>query len=443
MKICFVTPEFVTENSCFDGGLANYLYRLSFSLIELGHEPLVVVSSDRTGIIEKDRILIHRVKVFDDIYLGLTISNRWLYQSLILNQYVEKLSSVNTIDIIQYTSYTATALFRRNDIPAVSRISSWNPLITKYYDSEVSDESMKCDLLELIALKNTDNIFGPSRIEAEYISNTKNVPVKVIESPFIWTNNSFDYSLYDRYLKNKKFLLFFGTLGVLKGLLTISEIIYDLLNTHEDLFFVFVGKDVGCSSGSFHDILMQKSEYHKDRIIYFERQKHVRLFPLIEKSIAVVLPSRIDNFPNSCIESMAHGKIVIGTRNTGFEQLIKHGESGFLIERDNPAELLITIDKVLALDQKTLGIISNNAIERIKKLQPEIVVNELLCYYKDVINGFNSSNINNLTETGIYRNFCSKLADYVKPEIDSSWKYFMCTVIKSPVRKVLERLKHN
>jgi hypothetical protein len=62
MKICFVTPEFVTEAKNFDGGLSNYLYRVSLGLLELGHHPVVMVASDTTEVFTHRGIEVHRVQ---------------------------------------------------------------------------------------------------------------------------------------------------------------------------------------------------------------------------------------------------------------------------------------------------------------------------------------------------------------------------------------------
>src|ERR1051326_7456438 len=50
-------------------------------------------------------------------------------------------------------------------------------------------------------------------------------------------------------------------------------------------------------------------------------------------SASVVLPSLIDNLPNSCLEAMGLGRVVIGTKGTSFEELITDEANGFLIEQ--------------------------------------------------------------------------------------------------------------
>ena len=99
----------------------------------------------------------------------------------------------------------------------------------------------------------------------------------------------------------------------------------------------------------------------------------------------VVLPSRLDNFPNTCIEAMAFGKVVIGTYKTSFEQLIEDKVSGILCEHTNPQSLMTAIDYGMMLSEKEKLQIGKIAKARIEKLKPEIVVKQLVDYYKSVI----------------------------------------------------------
>ena len=153
------------------------------------------------------------------------------------------------------------------------------------------------------------------------------------------------------------------------------------------LHFVFIGKKLDNKINNFPvwDYLIKKSKQHKNRIIYFDSLKHPQLFPILQNAKCVVLPSRIDNFPNTCIEAMANSKIVIGTTGNGFDQLIENGKNGFLINVDDHHDLLKKINHVLALPQSEIEKIERSAKERADKLNPDIVLNELIALYKQTI----------------------------------------------------------
>lgn len=392
MRICFVTPEFVSEESCYDGGLANYLYRTSLSLLQFGHVPIVVIASDRDEIIYFNDIELHRVKTFDYIYHQLITSTQWLYVSYVLNKYInEKLLNRN-IDIIQYTNHWATGFFRTKLIPSVVRISGYRPLLDKHYNIPQNEERSICNSIEITALRNADSVFCPSRIISEIIKNEENIDSEIIESPFINDVKQLDRSIFECYLKEKKYLLFFGTIGTLKGLLTIAEILFELLDKNRDLNFVFVGREEDSLDKRIVQLLFKNAGIYKDRVFRFDRMAHSKLYPIIDQAYAVVLPSLIDNFPNACIEALAHGRIVIGTKDTGFEQLIENGGNGYLCEKDNPVELLNTIQKVLSLSKNEKLKIEKDAFNSINKLSPQYIVPKLILLYQKTIQNYNLNN---------------------------------------------------
>ena len=389
MRICFVTPEFVTEPVNFDGGLSNYLFRVSLSLIQLGHTPIVVVKSDRDEILDHHAIEVHRVKSHTRYSKHLS----WIYQSYLLNERIRTIHQSKPFHIVQYTSYTATGLYRINVAPSVVRISSLHALIMSNYEIQKDESNEVLEKLEMYSIMKSDNVFGPSRLIAEEFNRTSNLKVEVIESPFLNDVIKHDNTLYQENLTGKKYLLFFGTIGLLKGVAILAEIMYELLAKHRDLFFVFVGKQYDFKTQTMMQYVSDKAGECRERVIRFDKLHHQQLYPIIEGAYAVVLPSRIDNFPNTCIEAMAHGKVVIGTTNTGFDQLIKDKFSGFLCERDNPKELLTVINKVLALPEEEKLEIEKNALKRIELLRPEIVVQQLIEYYKSVIHNFDKSKV--------------------------------------------------
>ena len=85
----------------------------------------------------------------------------------------------------------------------------------------------------------------------------------------------------------------------------------------------------------------------RGRVLYLGKMRHGQLLPVVRKALAILLPSRLDNLPSTCIEAMAEGKTVIGTRGTSFEQLIEDGENGLLCGIDDPVGLRAAIDRVL------------------------------------------------------------------------------------------------
>lgn len=406
LTVALTTTEYITEPN-FDGGLANYVHRLALSLKKLGHYPIVVVSSDKNEVFINQDIEVHRIhfklsfplKVLNVLSLRkLNFSLGFIFLSLTFNQKLKEISKSKHLSIIQYPSCASLGLFRVKSIPSVTRISSYLPLWNQAYNLNQNIDLKMVEKLEEIAFLQTDALFCPSQINAKIVEQVTGRAVTVIETPFILDTSELDYSLFDQHLKDKKYLLFFGTIGIMKGCGLIAEIIHDLLERHPDLYFVLVGKDtdyLGYQGISLVDQIKKNARSYQDKIIHFNRLNHSCLYPIIANTYAVVLPSRIDNFPNTCLEAMAHKKIVIGTHGTSFEQLITDGVSGFLCQKDNPQDLLFVLEKVLQLSEPERITIGDKAYERIQELNPEKVVNQLVDFYKMIIHKFDGKNNRN------------------------------------------------
>lgn len=86
----------------------------------------------------------------------------------------------------------------------------------------------------------------------------------------------------------------------------------------------------------------------------------------LARSGLVVLPSKWENFPYTCIEAMAAGRVVIGSAQGGMADSITDGQNGFLIEPEDHSLLAKKIKAVLDCDE----------IERVARAARLTVINE-------------------------------------------------------------------
>jgi glycosyltransferase involved in cell wall biosynthesis len=402
IKVALFTTEYITEANSFDGGLANYIHRVALSLKQLGHHPVICVISNKNEKLIYQGIEVYRLKIRGRNIirainlLTLTQIKDWtssLWTGFYLNLLLRKLHKIYNFSIIQYPSCLGLGFFRLSEIPSIIRISSYKPLWNQAYELNRTLNVILGEKVEDIAYSKVDALFAPSLLNAQAVEQAIGRKVKVIETPFVLDTTELDESIYTAYLKDKKYLLFFGTIGLMKGCGLIAEIIYTLLNSHPELYFVFVGKDkgyLGFKGKSIMERIKENASEYAERAIHFNRLNHEQLYPIVANSWAVVLPSRIDNFPNTCIEAMAHKRIVIGTQGTSFEQLIEDSANGFLCEKDNSQDLLKTIEKVLALSAEEKSKIEDRAYARIEELKSEKVVNQLIDFYRQIIADFHA-----------------------------------------------------
>jgi len=396
LRIAFVTSEYVTESN-FDGGLANYVHRAALSLKSLGHEPIVVVAADRNELFIHKGIEIYRVDAncpfpfttFNLVTLFAFNMSFYLFVTgRALNRKIAQIHQQNPIDMVQYSHLGGVSLFKKVNVPSVVRLSSYTPLARTQGGYEFSHpfQTRQQEIFERLALKKADAIFGPSKIISKVVEQEIGREVGIIESPFLLDTTEFDQSIYRERLEGSEYLLFFGSLSVLKGLVTIADILYTLLSRYPKLKFVFVGKqNAEYQRAPMMNYVWGRAKEHRDRVIYLGQLYHEQLYPVIANAKAVVLPSRIDNFPNTCLEAMAHRRVVIGTRGTSFEQLLVDGVSGLLCDIGDPESLLAAVEKALGLTDEKRARIGEMAAARIRELRPERVVQQLLDYYTEVI----------------------------------------------------------
>jgi glycosyltransferase involved in cell wall biosynthesis len=392
MRIALVTTEFVTE-PLFDGGLANYLLRLVLSLRQLGHSPVVFVTSDHHEVFKFRGTEVHRVEAtFKELpsVFSLFLINKfyrsflYLRMSYRMNAYLRKIHGQKPFDVVQYTHLMGLGLFRHRDIPSVIRLSAYTPYWHDAY--ELKNLYRQQGFWEALAMRRADGIFGPSKLVCSILAGKLKQSIELIESPFILDTECNDPNVYESNLKGKRYLLFFGTVGLMKGAGTIAKALKSILRRYPNLHFVFVGKDHATPDGrSFVSQLYEEAGEFGHRVSYLGRLRHEELYPVIQHAVAVVLPSRIDNLSNACIEAMAHRKVVIGTVGTSFEQLIDDGRNGFLCEVDNEKSLLAAIDKVMNLSSVEVDEVGERAWERIQQLDPDIVVKQLIDYYSKIV----------------------------------------------------------
>ena len=395
MNIAFLTPEYVTEKK-FDGGLANYLYRVAQGMKQRGHHVEIFTKSDKNETISHQGILVHRIKVNSFIFKFINHLTRYrfrnslyiLSQSYCLRKNLLRRHREQPFDIVQPTSYLACGLLSTFSRPApiITRISSYEPLWRKFYSKRLTSDQRLIEWLELFALRRSNAVYAPSTFLSHILREKANIKADVLRPPFLLETNDFDESIYREHLAGKKYFIFFGTIGLLKGGEVLARCLPTILSQYPEMYFVFVGKDSASpNSHSMLQYILQRAGAYKKQIIYLGVLRHSQLYPIVRYSRAAVLPSLVDNLPNTMLEAIALGKVVIGTKGTSFEEFIDDGISGILVEPNNPLELGQAMQRVWVMSNEERENIGKVAQERVALLSPERTCNSLEQYFQKFI----------------------------------------------------------
>ncbi len=387
MNILFVTPDYPKRGQPTTG-FPNYLYRVSLALIQMGHKPIILSAGTWDEHRIEDGIEIWSVGISSYPDSGLQSLKYALHALKVgyhLNLKIKEVSEKIHLDVIQFTSLYGIALLYRGKTPAVLRLSSYAKTAFASFQTYSPVTVKVMSFFERASSCRCNAIFSPCKNNAEVFGKDCKRTVKVIETPFVNDVHEYDNTFVDTYLSGKKYVLFFGTLYIEKGILVIAEILEKFLKNNPHYFFVFIGDACNINGENAANILQRRAGKCSNRIIISKALSHKLLYPVIREADFVVLPSLMENLSNACIEAMYHEKVVIGTDGASFEQLITHGENGLLCKIGDSQDLFEKMQSVgtMSLSQKRR--IGKLAKQRIDKLKPECVVKKLVQLYEYVI----------------------------------------------------------
>lgn len=70
----------------------------------------------------------------------------------------------------------------------------------------------------------------------------------------------------------------------------------------------------------------------RNRFVFHPAKPRAQLLQMLSRARIAVVPSRWENFPNTCVEAMCTGLPVLATRNGGMAEMIEDGRCGWLAE---------------------------------------------------------------------------------------------------------------
>lgn len=198
--------------------------------------------------------------------------------------------------------------------------------------------------------------------------------------------NGVETNKYPFYEKSKDYFLFLGRLTNEKG-------IYDYLRLAElnknDLFYV-AGK--GVATKEVEDF----SKTHENvKIIGMVRRESKQWYDLYGNARALIFPIQWEEpFGLTLIESMACGTPVIAYNRGAVAEIIKDGETGFIVKKNEIESLQESIEKLTSLsDTEYAQIRKQSRIHVEQHFTASRMANEYEKLYTSIIEDFKSSDI--------------------------------------------------
>jgi glycosyltransferase involved in cell wall biosynthesis len=230
-------------------------------------------------------------------------------------------------------------------------------------------------------------LYAPSEFLKRTVTRRHGVKCGVIRPAFEREKIDWDWSAYHQHCEEQDYLLFHGTVGRLKGVGVLVEALTSLLPRVPDLRLKLIGKDytMGAGEGMATELIQRRLGEFGDRVKWLDRMPHSQLYPILSKARGSVLPSLIDNLPNTALEAMALGRVVIGTRGASFDELIEDGKSGLLVEVGDAEGLAAAMERLWNMPESERKAMGEAAKEVVAEFRPEKTIPILESYYREVI----------------------------------------------------------
>lgn len=356
MHIAFVTPEFLRGEQLYPGGLSTYTFNTANALLSLGHDVTIFLSgeSDREiqfrgiRVIERKPRIPWILRPMDYIlrpWLSDGLQRSWA--SLTINRHLRKELSRMRIDVIHYSNWKAIGLFRVAH-PSILRISSYD----KLWDNNPGNKHLGkrfIQWLEKQSILRFEHIIGPGDHLAKFIEKDLGLktPIELLPTPV-------DIKIHPTIVRSasaasfpRKKVLYAGTVSRIKGAELLFDLIRNYLDRHDDTDFIIAGKAGIVNGQSCKDALQELSTLFPDRFQYHSHLERSLLDMEYATADLVIIPSLIDNFPNTALEAMSNGTMVLASDTASLGTLLKDGVNGFVMKGRNTGEWMNRMRHIL------------------------------------------------------------------------------------------------
>jgi len=183
----------------------------------------------------------------------------------------------------------------------------------------------------LASIKRARFVYAPSRFVAAHLQQRYGRRIGVVYPPVF--SEPEENELPDRPLPDRYFV-HFGQLRTRKGTEWLAEALLLAWAEEPALTMLWIGPAEKASVERWY----ARWAEHGRNVTYYGALPRPQLHAILRRASAAVLPSIVDNLPNTVIESLLAGVPVIGSAGASIDELVQPGITGELVPiLDTPA----------------------------------------------------------------------------------------------------------
>lgn len=348
-NIGIVAPAQLDESKSPVLNLINILYPLSnnICLITLRHDLFSKTNKIHTYEIQYKRGANAFTKIIRHIYLELRISYKLAKITKNVDFWIFFISGFSVLPVL------TAKLLRKKVVLALSGSSA---LMAKFSNDILSKP---IEILEKInlALSNCLILYSPNLVKEYNMEKYRN-KISIAHRHFL----DFNKFKIEKPLSERDNLLgYIGRLSQEKGILNFVEAMTKVLEMRDDIGFL-IGGD-GPLRTKVEQCVNAENLNSKARFVGWI--PHDDLPKCLNDLKLLVLPSYTEGLPNIMLEAMACGTPVLATPVGAIPDVIKHEETGFIMEDNSPECIASNVLRVLS--QPNLEEIAKNAHALVEK----------------------------------------------------------------------------
>ncbi len=385
MHIVFVSHEYDHPQLPNAGGIGRFLSEYTKLLVEKGHKVTVFGYSEVSLETDYNGVeLFFKKTTMTPLHLFLerVFHKMGWSKSLIpfhakdrfrLAQRVDYFCNQNQVDIIELNDYLGDGAFLTNTVPKIIRAHGSYKLLSQDLGFRINKSF---EYFEEEQVKKVQHIIGVSNFSAlkfKSLFNT-NHPTSVVYNG-VETNG-----IYRKAFPEVSRIFYFGTLSHAKGTDRLIDTYNQLALELPSIELVIAGKTKAYYQNEVYPKLNKEAQ---SKIVFLGFLTKDEIAKEIDKSTYLLYPSRLENFSVALLEGMSRGRICFAWNIPSFNEIIKDGENGFVI--DHSKQVLDCITK-LETEKAERFQVSENAYNLIQEsYSKKHMVDESLDVYKRVI----------------------------------------------------------
>lgn len=364
------------------GGIGTYVATIARLLAAAGDTVHVIgeqhpaVPDERTTL-HDGRLVIHRVPTQSPDSAAVqarTISPlAWAWNATLR---AEQLVEREGIDVIEAQEWEAPLLFfllRR----ALGAGPAWQPpLITHLHSPSESvwahnewplDEPYLHHVAraESVVIQSADALLSPSAFLADEVAAQRDagramvIPYPIASPPPVSAPRPADAPV-----------VFVGRLEPRKGVHEFLDAVIDVMRTDTSFRVELIGADVRQPDGASNLDRLQRRvpAERRGRIRFTGALPRKQVLHRLASARFAVVPSRWENFPNTCLEAMAAGTPVLVSPNGGMREVVEDGASGWIAPGVDAVGLAEALRRGLAAPPEALDAMGASARTRVRQV---------------------------------------------------------------------------